>query len=402
MSKRVIICGGGAAGFFAAINIAEKHPDYRITILEKSNKVLSKVKISGGGRCNVTNARSVPSELVQFYPRGEKKLYKSFSRFSTDDMVDWLEKHGVNTKAEDDLRMFPVTDSSQTIIDCFLRYIRKYGIELIKNTGVTNIEKQEQQWRLTTQNGTSYKADVVVMATGSSNASWNMLKQLHFELESPVPSLFTFNIKDERLKMLQGLSFPYVHIKVAGSKLEESGPLLITHWGLSGPAVLKLSAWGARHLAAVQYDFSIIVNLLDGESYDTCRAILNELKQSNPKKKLVNHSWQGIPKRYWEQLLTFCQIPESTIFGQLSKKQINRITEELTQAHFKVKGKSTFKEEFVTCGGVKISEVDLNTMESKKHPGLYFSGEVLNIDALTGGFNFQACWTASWIISESV
>ncbi len=401
MSKEIIICGGGAAGFFAAINIREKHPDYNVKILEKSNKLLSKVKISGGGRCNVTNARSAPSELVKFYPRGEKKLYKLFKQFSSVDMVRWLKEHGVPTKSEEDLRMFPISDSSQTIIDCFLKCCQKLNIEILKNHPLTDISKDGNGWQIKTKDTTFY-ADALIMATGSSNQIWRLLNKSGLKTEPAIPSLFTFNIRDERLQELQGLSFPNVQIKVAGSKLEETGPLLITHWGLSGPAVIKLSAWGAIPLNKLNYKFDIIVNFFGDLTFESIREQLNQWSTEHPKRKIVNYPPEGIPKRYWERLCAFTGIKNEQVFGDLSKKQKNKLTEELTQAKFSVTGKSTFKEEFVTCGGVALSEVDLTNMQSKQFPGLYFCGEILNIDGITGGFNFQACWTTAWIISENI
>ncbi|MCR9252952.1 MAG: NAD(P)/FAD-dependent oxidoreductase [bacterium] len=400
MSKRIIICGGGAAGFFAAINIKGKNPDYTVKILEKSNKLLSKVKISGGGRCNVTNARSTPSELVKFYPRGEKKLYKLFKQFTTTDMVQWLANHGVNTKTENDLRMFPESNDSQTIINCFLDVCRRQKIEIIKNEGIEKIE-HDSNWKIKTIN-TTYEADAVVVATGSSGKTWGILENLGLKLAPAVPSLFTFNIKDNRLNGLQGLSFKETNIKITNTKLSENGPLLITHWGLSGPAVIKLSAWGAIPLEKIKYNFDVIINFLGDRSSEDARAMLNQLKSTNPNRKVLNYPFDGIPKRYWERLCSYIGISENQIYGELSKKNSNKLIEELTQAKFSVSGKSTFKEEFVTCGGVELSEVNLQDLQSKQFPGLYFCGEVLNIDGITGGFNFQACWTTAWIISENI
>ncbi len=398
---KVIVIGGGAAGFFSAINIAEKNPSYQVTILEKTNKLLSKVKVSGGGRCNVTNERTKPSELVNFYPRGGKKLHQVFKKFTTADMVSWLESKGVETKAENDHRMFPKTDSSQTIIDCFLSEANRLNVQVIQNQSMTRIEQIASKWKITTTNS-DFKADKVIVATGSSPAILNLLSDLGLELSALEPSLFTFNIKDERLNQLQGISFTNASIKVTGSKLEESGPLLITHWGLSGPAILKLSAWGAYHLASVDYRFDILVNFTGNLKSEEIREQLIKYKSINPKRKLINYPLFELPKRFWENMLKYCGINDNHSCADLSKKQINKLVEELFQGRYKVTGKSTFKDEFVTAGGIKLAEIDLNTFECKRYPNLYIAGEVLDIDALTGGFNFQACWSAGWIISENI
>lgn len=400
--QKIIIIGGGAAGFFTAINIAEKHPDYQVTILEKTDKLLSKVKVSGGGRCNVTNARSTPSELVRFYPRGQKKLHPVFNRFSTSDMVQWLEQRGVKTHAEADQRMFPVSNSSQTVIDCFLNEAFRLRVKILRNCAMTSLEQTEGDRWLVRTNQEDLPADKVIVCTGSSPALWKQLESFGLEVTPPVPSLFTFNIRDERIAGLPGVSFPEVRIRITGTKLEASGPLLITHWGLSGPAVLKLSAWGARELAEVRYRFSLLINFLGGQPPEHIRQLLLNEKVENPKRKVVNYPPGGLPKRSWEQLTGYCGIGTETLFGALSKSQLNKLTEELTQGLYPVTGKSTFKEEFVTSGGVKLSEIDLDTFECRKFKNLYLAGEVLDIDALTGGFNFQACWSAGWVISEGV
>ncbi|MEQ8582713.1 MAG: NAD(P)/FAD-dependent oxidoreductase [Marinoscillum sp.] len=397
--KKVIIVGGGAAGFFTAINIAEKQPHLEVTILEKTSKLLSKVKVSGGGRCNVTNARQQPSELTPFYPRGGKKLYPVFKEFSTSDMVSWLSDRGVQTHTEADLRMFPITNSSQTIIDCFTSEAARLGVKVIQNCGVKHLEASENQWKLDTTQGIML-TDKLVMATGSTPSVWGLLGQLGLELVPPVPSLFTFNIKDPRISGLMGITFPEVNIRITGTKLEETGPLLITHWGLSGPAVLKLSAWGARELSEKGYHFQILVNYLGKRSNTDLRQWFDEQKQNHPKRRILNYPPGELTKRFWEQLCAYCDIPEQSAYGEISKKQVNKLTEELTQGLYEVKGKSTFKEEFVTSGGVNLSEVNLQTFEARRFPNLYLAGEVLDIDALTGGFNFQACWSAGWVISE--
>lgn len=402
MSKKVIICGGGASGFFAAINIAKKNPNWEISILEKSRHVLSKVKISGGGRCNVTNARTEPSELVPFYPRGGKKLYQLFKAFSTKDTVSWFARRGVKIVDEPDLRMFPVTNTSETIIACFMSEMKKYKVKLHLGVGLTKINKKQNGWSVMTSDDQEFIGDYLVIATGSSSLVWNELTRHGYSIVPPVPSLFTFNIKDSRLKELMGTSFPHVGVKITGTKFSETGPLLITHWGLSGPAILKLSALAARELADKQYMFSVLINFSGSKTTDDIRNAVIQLISGHPKKKVINQSVDFVPKRYWERILTIANIDPNTPISELSKKSINKLTEELSQAKFDVCGKSTFKEEFVTAGGVQLSDIDLSTMESRLHKGLFFTGEVVNIDALTGGFNFQACWSTAWILSQAM
>ena len=396
--RTVIVVGGGAAGFFAAINIKKKCPYIDVTILEKTSKVLQKVKVSGGGRCNVTNGRLEPGELVPFYPRGGKKLYPMFKTFGTGQMRSWLAENGVRTSEEQDKRVFPESNDSQTIIDCFLEECSRLKINIEYQCEVTSLTKVET-WMLMTNKG-ARNCDYLVFTVGASGKCWKMLSDFGFRMKEQVPSLFTFHIKDDRITDLQGLAFPDVGVKIAGTKLQESGPLLITHWGVSGPAVLKLSAWGAVELAQNHYQFDLIVNFL-GITYEECKSRLEEMKTVSPKKLVKNESFNGIPRRYWERLLTYCQIGDR-IFEDLGKAQMNKLCEELTQAHFKVNGKSAFKEEFVTAGGVDLTEINLETMESKNFSNLFLAGEVIDIDALTGGFNFQACWSGGWLISERI
>ena len=395
---KVGIIGGGAAGFFTAINLAEKNPHASVTILEKSNKLLAKVKVSGGGRCNVTNGRTKPSELTPFYPRGGKKLYKPFQEFGPGQMRSWLQTHGVSTKIEADQRAFPVTDDSQTIIDCFLQQARRFNIQIVKGFGVRKIQQQQDTW-LVSGADQSLEFEKLVVCAGASEQCWQVLETLGLETTARVPSLFTFNIADPRIRALPGRSFPRTTIKVAGTKLVESGPLLITHWGVSGPAVLKLSSRGAEPLHERSYQFEVIINLIDQRPADF-QAWLKQQQSLHGDRQISNLKLEGCPGQYFRNLLALADIPENKKMSVLSKKELNKLTEELTQARFEVKGKSTFKEEFVTAGGVHLSEIDLSTMEAKRFPGLYLAGEVLNIDALTGGFNFQACWTGGWLISE--
>lgn len=402
MTHDVVVCGGGASGFFAAINIAIKNPDFSIVILEKSSKLLSKVKISGGGRCNVTNGRIKPAELVNFYPRGEKKIYNLLKNFGPKEMQQWLKGCGVDLKTEDDLRVFPVTDKSQTIIDCFLKLCRQYDIAIKTHQEVTKISKEKSNWSIETKSGPAYNSKSIIFATGASPKTWQLIENLSYNLTETAPSLFTFNINDDRIANLPGVAFQNASVKIAGTKLSEEGPLLITHWGMSGPAILKLSAWGARVLKNINYEFKILINFNKDLSPEAMRSWLKDQKSIAGGKKISNISPEGVVKRYWLSLLGYCQISHDLLIRDLNKKQINKLTEECCQAQFEVKGKSTFKDEFVTCGGVALSDVDLKTMESKKHSDMYFCGEVLDIDGITGGFNFQACWATAWAISEAI
>ncbi|MFT5617726.1 MAG: putative Rossmann fold flavoprotein, partial [Arenicella sp.] len=318
------------------------------------------------------------------------------------DMVSWLAERGVETKTESDNRMFPVSDSSQTIIDTFLNEAKKYKVTIRTKCGVKKMTPlPDGKWNLSLDDGTSQLSDKVVVAMGSQPASWRMMEGLGLEMISQVPSLFTFHCQDERLKDLQGLSFLNVEAKIMGTKISTSGPMLITHWGMSGPAVLKLSAWGARELSEQSYKFTILVNFM-GKNQEEVRNHLVGLKTNNSKKLTVNVAVEGVPKRYWQRLCEVVGIRTNQTFGEISKKQLNKFVEELTNANFQIDGKSTFKEEFVTAGGVSLSEIDFKTMQSKRFPNLHLSGEVLDIDAVTGGFNFQACWSTAWVIAHSI
>lgn len=401
--KQIVVIGGGAAGFFAAINCAEKNPDCTVTILEKSSSVLNKVKVSGGGRCNVTHACYDVRELVKNYPRGEKQLLGPFTRFNPSNTIDWFSERGVEIKREDDGRMFPVTDSSQTIIDCFLREATRLGVKLKMQTGVEEISIQNSGFRVNTSEGKEILTDAVIVTTGSSHAVWKMLAGIGHTIVQPVASLFTFNIKDERINGLQGLSVDSAGVKIVlNSKLSaQNSPLLITHWGLSGPAILKLSAFAARELAALDYKFEIEVNWC-GKNFTEVKDTLLYFKKNNGRKNVAANPLFGIPKRLWERMLTVGRQSLTANFADLSNAQIDSLTSTLTASRFKVNGKSTFKDEFVTAGGVNLSEVDFKTMQSKKIPGLYFAGEVLDIDAITGGFNFQAAWTTAWIAANHI
>ncbi len=397
----VVIVGGGASGFFTAINLAEQRPDLRIAILERSNEVLSKLKISGGGRCNVTHACFLPNLLVKYYPRGERELRGPFHTFCTGDVMEWFESRGIDLKIEEDGRVFPKSDSSQTIIDCFLQEASQLQIKIIKQTIVQKIKKSTTDWKIETSNET-FTCKQLVMATGSNNKIWDLLQTVQHSVINPVPSLFTFNIKDDRIKDLMGVSTEMVTVKVKGTALKASGPLLITHWGMSGPAILRLSAWGARDLFDKNYHFQIVINWTSDCVFDEVLEALLNNKQLHPKKTIFKHPHYQLTQRLWQQLVKAAGISETTIWTDVPKKQLVQLTEQLTQSHFQVNGKSTFKEEFVTAGGVDLKEVDFKTMESKLHDNLYFTGEILNIDAITGGFNFQNAWTTGFLAAQAI
>ena len=400
----IIIVGGGAAGFFTAINIVEKNPKLKVAILERGAEVLQKVRISGGGRCNVTHACFEPNELVKFYPRGEKELRGPFHQFCSGDTIEWFEKHGVELKIEDDGRMFPVSNSSQTIIDCFLEATAKLGIKVLTGQSVQSIFRPEiageSVWKIETQSE-NYITEKLVLATGSNPKVWDMLQTYGHAVVNPVPSLFTFNIKDPRIKELPGVA-ALATVKVKDSKLESTGPLLITHWGMSGPAVLKLSAWGARILHDKNYQFTIYVNWLNDVDANDAEIKLKELKQEHAKKAVSKKSPFDFPNRLWESLVLASGIEIETKWADLSKAQLQNLANQLTNGSFQVNGKSTFKEEFVTAGGIDLKEINFKTMESKLHNNLYFAGEIVNIDAITGGFNFQNAWTSGFIVANTI
>ena len=396
--KKVIIIGGGASGFFTAANIDTKL--YDVTILEQNSDVLQKVKISGGGRCNVSHACFDPRELVQFYPRGHKELLSVFTKFQPGDTMNWYEEHGVALKIEDDNRIFPESNSSQSIIDCLVNECKKKNIKILTKQTVTDILPQENGYKIHTTDQ-NYFTDYVVFSTGSSPKAFKILEKLGHQIIAPVPSLFTFNIKNEILKDLMGTNFQYVNIEIPKLNLEESGSLLITHWGLSGPAILKLSAWGARELAALKYQFEIIVNFIGTASEDALE-IFKNFKENEPKKSIGQAKIFDITNRFWQRILFVSGIDTAKQIANINNKEIQRIIENLCCCRMNVTGKSTFKEEFVTAGGVDLKEIDFKTMKSKKLPNFYISGEVLNIDAVTGGFNFQACWSEGWLIAQDL
>ncbi|HVD98986.1 MAG TPA: NAD(P)/FAD-dependent oxidoreductase [Cytophagaceae bacterium] len=401
---KVIVIGGGAAGFFGAITCARYNYNAEIILLEKSDKLLSKVKVSGGGRCNITHACFDNNQLIKFYPRGGKELKTCFTYFSTNQTVDWFESRGVKLKTEADNRMFPVSDSSQSVVDCLIREARVLGVKIMTSFPVGGIERKNGQWYVKLRGGENMVCDKILVATGGSPSddSYNWMRELGLEVVKPVPSLFTFNIPNSRLSGLQGVSVPHVEVRVEGTKLSHTGPLLITHWGFSGPAVLKLSAWAAREIHDMNYNFNIHINFVPEHTEESLREKLHEIKMEHSKKIVSSNPFFEIPKRLWERLTNIAGIEEEVRWMEVPNKSINKLLEELLRGNYSVKGKTTFKEEFVTCGGVDLKEVDIVTMQSKKQPGLYFAGEVLNIDAVTGGFNFQAAWTTGFLAGKSI
>ncbi len=404
----LIIIGGGAAGFFTAINAAEKYKNLRIAILDRGREVLQKVKVSGGGRCNVTHACFDPATLINFYPRGNQELLQPFQKFNPTHTIEWFESRGVKIKKEADGRMFPVSNSSQSIIDCFLEACRKNHIEIITNTRVESIEYRKEGWQINANGDRQFQTKKLMIATGSDTAIWKLLQNLGINIIPAVPSLFTFNIKDERIQDLMGISVEDVVCKLGGAKnkalstFSSNGAILITHWGLSGPAILKLSAWAARELNEVNYEFDLVVNWLAKTEAEKVRQHLHQQITNQPKKNVLANPEFGISIRLWKSLCIAAGIGDYQKWAETGKKHIAKLVEQLTACQFKVNGKSTFKEEFVTAGGVDLSEIDFDRFCLKKHPNVYMAGEVLNIDAITGGFNFQAAWTGGWIASQSL
>ena len=401
MKQKVIIIGGGAAGFFAAITIAETNPNLEVLILEKGDRVLQKVKISGGGRCNVTHACFTPSELIENYPRGEKELLGPFHQFMTGDTMEWFENRGVPLKVEEDNRVFPESNSSQTIMNCLTSSAADAGVKLILNQNVENIEKKNSQFVIKT-NSQEFIADKLLIASGSNPKIWRLVGKLGHKIIDPVPSLFTFNISDNRIKDIPGVSVPNATVSIMDTKFENSGPVLITHWGISGPAVLKLSSLGAVFLANKNYQYQVRVNWLS-KSFDTVLLYLKKSKKENPKKQIiVKSSFKDIPKRLWEKLALASEINLDQRWADVSNKQLESLSNQLTNTIFDAYGKTTFKEEFVTAGGVDLKEINFKRFESKINENLFFAGEVLNIDAVTGGFNFQNAWTGGFITGKAI
>lgn len=409
--KDVLIIGGGAAGFFTAINCAMQNPELKICIVEKSKNVLQKVKISGGGRCNVTHAEFDPIELAKSYPRGRKELRGPFHQFATGDMMQWLDKQAIPLKIEEDGRVFPESDSSQTIIDLFWKLVRKHTISVKTQHGVEDVSlTKKNTWKVLTKNQ-DFEAKHLVFASGSSSKVWQLLAQKGYTIVPPVPSLFTFNIKDSLIHNLAGISWETaVEVVDKSNKLKKNelkqlqsfGPMLITHWGLSGPCILKLSAWGARSLHKLGYQFQLKVNWLPHLSEEEIRNQLLQQKNAHPKQQVSSQALFGFPKRLWQRFVEESGIAIQTQWAVITKKEMLSLQSLIVNTIFEVNGKSTFKEEFVTAGGVDLKQINFKQFSSKIHPHLYFAGEVLNIDAVTGGFNFQNAWTGGYIISKSI
>jgi predicted Rossmann fold flavoprotein len=398
----LLVIGGGAAGFFGAIQSAQFKKGLRVLILEKSTKLLSKVKVSGGGRCNVTHHCFEPTPLSKHYPRGQRALKSLFQKFQAKDTVEWFENHGVHLKTEEDGRMFPVTDNSQTIIDCFLSEANKLKIEIRLSEEVNRIEKQEGAFIIYTQQN-QYNTTKVLVAAGGYNKpeNYQWLSELGHRIVPPIPSLFTFNDPSKEFTELMGVAVPEAEVKIAGTKFSQRGPVLITHWGLSGPAIIKLSAWSAVELHKIHYTFTALVNWT-GRPEAEVREMLMNLKIENSKKQVLSNPLFNLPKRLWEFLCVKAGAEQGKTWSEQPNKVINRLIELLFACPIHIKGKTTFKEEFVTCGGVSLDDIDLNSMESKKVPGLFFAGEVMDIDGETGGFNFQAAWTTAWVAAHHI
>lgn len=412
---RLVVIGGGAAGFFGAIAAAKSNPRARVILLEASNQPLAKVRISGGGRCNVTHACFDPKILIQNYPRGEKALLGAFTRFQPQDTVAWFAAQGVQLKTEADGRMFPTTDSSETIVNCLLKVAKTAQVELRTQAAVVAVKQLKEQKSASENANSGFEillkstekilCDRLLLATGSNPTGYKIAQHLGHTIEQPVPSLFTFNVSDEKLTQLAGISVNNVKLNLLVAKhplLEQTGSLLITHWGLSGPAVLKLSAWGARALHASNYQATLIINWLPQLSLEELRQKLIACRNDSTKRLIVSHRGVDLPQRLWKYIVSRAGISAENRWSQLSNKNLNQLVQELSQGKYFINGKGVFKEEFVTCGGVNLKQVNFQTMESKLVPGLYFAGEILDIDGVTGGFNFQSAWTTAYLAGTAM
>ena len=405
--KKLIVIGGGAAGFFCAVNAAAQNPELKVTLVEKSNKLLSKVKVSGGGRCNVTHACFSIAEMIKKYPRGEKFVKQSFHHFFTKDTIEWFESRQVKLKTEPDGRMFPQSNSSESIIECLLHEANTNRIEILMNRDIQIIEKPsptKDLFQLYSKDGFVLGTDFVCIASGGFNKPehYKWLADLGHSIETPIPSLFTFNVPKNPISELMGISVENVQVKINGTKFIQTGPILITHWGFSGPAVLKLSAFAARELAKMNYDFTITINWLADYHENSVMEKLKSIRLELASKKISNKNPFNLPQRLWEYHLNQCGIDAEIRWADLPAKQQNLLAKQLCAQLFHVKGKTTFKEEFVTAGGINLNEVNANTMESKIIPHLFFAGEILNVDGITGGFNFQHAWTSGWIAAREI
>jgi len=401
---KVAIIGGGAAGFFSAIAVKENHPDSTVVIFEKTQSLLSKVKISGGGRCNVTNACSSVNELCKAYPRGEKKLKKIFQAFSNKDAMRWFESRGVHLTVQDDGCVFPVSQNSQSIIDCLLNEAKRLSVKININHGISEIIPDSYRLKLVFSDDkiNPLTFDKVIVTTGGSpkRSGLDWLEKLGHRIEEPVPSLFTFNMPDEPVKQLMGIVVEKTLVGIQGTRITADGPLLITHWGMSGPAILKLSSYGARLLSEMGYNFKIRVNWVNEANNDVVMKELESFIEKHPGKQLAGLRPYSLPERLWLYLLDKCELPSGKKWSELGNKGLNKLTNILTNDIYSVRGKAAFKDEFVTCGGVSLQSVDLNTMQSKTQKNIYFAGEVLDIDAITGGFNFQAAWSTGFVAGK--
>lgn len=401
---QIAIIGGGAAGFFAAIRCAENNPHCQVTIFERGKSVLEKVRISGGGRCNVTHACFDARALTQFYPRGQRELLGPFTQFGPADTVEWFEQRGVRLKTEADGRMFPVTDNSQTIVDCLQKSAQKAGVQVRTSSRVERLQPmRDGNWELKIQGDERPRIfNKLMIASGSNPAIWQLLEALGHTIVAPVPSLFTFNTKDTRLRDLSGISVPDAALNIPGSSLKARGPLLVTHWGLSGPGILRLSAWGARYLHDIDYHFPLEINFTGDKTVADIQQTFSQNKSAQGKKTVATVPYAGIPTRFWQQLTAAAGISAERRWADLDKNALHALAEQTGAARFQIAGKSTFKEEFVTAGGVSLKEINFKTFESKLLPNLYLAGEVLDIDAITGGFNFQAAWTGGWLAGNAM
>jgi predicted Rossmann fold flavoprotein len=401
---RLVVIGGGAAGFFCAVNAARLAPSLSVTIVERTSKLLAKVRISGGGRCNLTHACFEINGMSKRYPRGEQFVRKAFYSFFTSDTIEWFNSRNVPTKTEDDGRMFPASDSSESVIECLIKEAGRYNVQIQLNRDVKQLKRSESCWRLTFADGNIEEADFVCIATGGQPKAsmFQWIRDLGHTIEEPVPSLFTFNMPGHDITALMGVSVADGNVKITGSRLSQRGPILITHWGLSGPAVLKLSAWGAREFAAKNYECSVQVNWLAAYQEESFRAALLQHKDSTPMQQVFTRNPFGLPQRLWQYLVAKSEINETARWVELPLAKLNKLVRYVTAFDISVKGKTTYKEEFVTAGGVLLNEVSVQTMESKKHSNLFFAGEILNVDGITGGFNFQHAWTSGYVAALEI